>query len=103
MKKLWLLSLLGLAVIAVAGPPAWAQDGHDLDAVSATPNTPVPAAATGDNNETACANSVQQALAGPFDLKIVDASATWFQGEVRYVFTLVGNGKRTLILVCRRD
>lgn len=106
MKKIWWVALLGLAVIGLAAPSASAQPGQPVVGVSAGPGTPVPAAVFGPfelpfNN---CADALQQALAGPFDMKIVEASQVWapFFGPALpfYAYTLVGNGKRTLILMC---
>lgn len=97
------VALLGcLAIVGLSGQAAMAVDGHKVIGVSATPNTPVPSAAVVGNNgfENSCADALQQTLANQYEMKIVEASQTWYMDYPAYVYTLVGNGKRTLILFC---
>lgn len=100
MRRAAVASLLCLAVVVLACQPATA--GHVVYAVSATANTPVPAAADypANEGESACAESLHEALTSGFEMEIVQASQLWSSGVPVHVYTLVGKGKRTLILIC---
>jgi len=101
-----LVAVLGCIALVGSAVPVGANGvltGHWVVAWSASPNTAVPPAVS-PPGPASCANAIQQALAGPGNLQLVQVAETAVPGpeQQQRVYTFTGKGKRTLILVCAK-